>query len=140
MSNIEAIETALLAKVTARIATVTTQRGARFIEDIPATSIPYAFTASPVISSETVDFEQRTRRTGVNVVIVWRRTLASGGAATARTAAIADFEAIETAIDETDPTLAGTVKAARVESFFLDENPETNVFVGVMGIIVEERR
>lgn len=140
MSAIETIENALLAKVVAQIATVTTQRGAKAIEDIPVTSLPYAFTASPAISSEAVDFEQRVRRTGINVVIVWKRPADASGAGSLRAEALTDIEAIETAIEETDPTLAATVKAARVESFFLDENPESNVYVGVLGIVVEERR
>lgn len=140
MSAIETIEDALLAKVVARISTATTQRGAKAIEDIPPTSLPYAFTASPAISSEAVDFEQRIRRTGVNVVIVWKRPADASGTGSLRAAVLNDIEAIETAIEETDPTLSSTVKAARVDSFFLDENPDSNVYVGVLGIVVEERR
>jgi len=140
MSAIETIEDALLAKVVARISTATTQRGAKAIEDIPVTSLPYAFTASPSISSEAVAFEQRVRRTGINVVVVWKRPADATGTGTLRAAVINDLEAIETAIEETDPTLAATVKAARVDQMFLDENPDSPFYVGVIVVVVEERR
>ena len=140
MSAIETVENALLAKVTAQISTVSTQRGAKFIEDIPITSLPFAFTASPAVTSEAIDFEQRVRRTGINVVIVWKRPVESTGTGSLRAAVLNDVEAIETAIEETDPTLGAAVNAARVEGFFLDENPESNVYVGVLSIVVEERR
>jgi len=140
MSATETIENALLAKVTARIATVTTQRGAKAIEDIPVTSLPFAFTASPAITSELLDFEQRVRRTAISVVIVWKRPADATGTGSLRAAVIDDLEAIETAIDETDPTLNGTVKAARVDQIFLDENPDSSVYVGVLVFVVEERR
>ena len=140
MSAIETLEDALLAKVEARITSATTQRGAISIDDIPATSLPFAFTASPSISSESLDFEQRVRRTGINVVIVCERPRDASYSGNTRATLLNDMEAIETSLEETDPTLAGTVQAVRLESMFVDENPDSGVYVGVMGIIVEEWR